>query len=252
MRPEEFERILNSESYHWWYLGSHDLIVRVAKRLHHGRRLRVLDAGCGTGRLCQLLAQTSDVTGCDISPTALALANRRSHVSIEQCDLEASPVNGSEYDLITCIDVIYHEQIIDPVAALRNLHTRLRPGGRLILHVPASNLLRGAHDQAVRAKRRFRVEDIRALLRSAGLTPIYVSYRLAIFWLPFLLWRRLTRSQTGSSDLEVRLPQWLHRLFFLMVSTENSFLLRGGRLPFGTSIIAIARRPKEPTSSWQN
>ena len=74
MNQREYRRMFEVEDRHWWYVGLHELILAQVGRIaaSAGEPLRILDAGCGTGRLMELLASAGSVEGCDISPDAVA------------------------------------------------------------------------------------------------------------------------------------------------------------------------------------
>ena len=82
MNQVEYVRMYEAEERHWWYVGLHQLILATiqqeSRRL--GRPLAIFDAGCGTGRLCQLMSQQGhQVSGCDISEEAMRLCRVRGY-----------------------------------------------------------------------------------------------------------------------------------------------------------------------------
>jgi len=251
MEPAEYQTMRAAEEHHWWYVGLHHLLINLVRReaAKFRRPLDILDAGCGTGRLCELLQPFGNVTGCDIHPLALEAAAQRGIRCVLRRDLVSDDLGSEQYDLITCVDVLYHRAVNDEQAALRNLHRALRKRGLLILHLPAFELLRGAHDLAVHTRHRFRRDETIRLLQSAGFTVQFASYRLFACFLPALLWRTFTRlvapdrcDGTPRSDLALssspRTNQWLARY----VKAENRFLAIPIPLPIGTSVFALARK----------
>ncbi|MBI5396220.1 MAG: class I SAM-dependent methyltransferase [Verrucomicrobia bacterium] len=239
------------EERHWWYGGLHDLVIRLVRREAVPRRrpLDILDAGCGTGRLCQLLQPFGEVTGCDIHPLAIEATEKRGVRRVLRRNLVADDLGIEQYDLITSVDVLYHRAVTDEQAALRNLHRALRKGGLLILHLPAFEPLRGAHDLAVHTRRRYRRAELVRLLESAGFTVEFASYRLLPFFLPVLVWRCMTRAfppraSDGRvcSDTARPCPRWMNQFLTRCVKAENRFLTIPIPLPLGTSVFALARK----------
>lgn len=250
MEAVEYERMFAAEDSHWWYAGLHDLVLRFARAeaARSGRALKILDAGCGTGRLAQLLQALGEVDGCDIHAPALKLAARRGLPRLHQCDLAETPLDAGVYDLITVIDVLYHLRVRDASAALQNLHRALRPAGCLLLQVPAFEILRGSHDRAVHTRQRFRRNEVTSLLTSVGFRVEFISCRLALFFPAMLLWRIASRTRFDSattappgSDLTQAPSSTFNRWLFAAVKLENRFLASGVRLPIGASIFAVAR-----------
>jgi SAM-dependent methyltransferase len=244
-----------AEDRHWWYVGLQNLLLRVVKREagRFRRPLDILDAGCGTGRLAELLQRFGAVTACDMNPLALEAAEQRGIPRVLRCDLAADDLGESVYDLVTCVDVLYHRAITDALAVLRRLRRSLRDGGCLIVHVPAFECLRGAHDVAVHTERRYRRRELECLLQEAGFVVECSSYRLLALFVPALPWRWLTRvcprcAGNGEplSDLAAPIPVLLNGLLAAFVKGENGLLLAGVRLPVGTSVFALARKPVSP------
>jgi SAM-dependent methyltransferase len=251
VKATEYGLMYEAEESHWWYAGLHDLIIQMvraeAKRLK--RPLTMLDAGCGTGRLCQLLEPFGVPTGCDIHPLALDGAAKRGVRILLQRDVGCDPLGEEEFDLAAAIDVLYHRMVGDEIAALRNLHRALTRGGLLLVQVPAFEALRGAHDIAVHTRKRYKRGEVIRLLRSVGFRVEMASYRLMPFFLPCLARRLCTRHvSTGthvdeySSDLGVNCSPGTNRILTRLVRAENFLLARGISLPLGTSVFAMARK----------
>jgi SAM-dependent methyltransferase len=251
MEELEYERMAAAEERHWWYVGLHDFLLRLVRcaSTQRGNSLAILDAGCGTGRLAQLLASFGEVTACDLHPLALEATARRGIQRVLQSDLASSELGTENYDLITCIDVLYHRRIRDEAAALCNLHRALRSGGRLLLQVPAFEALRGSHDVAVHTRRRYRRSDVANLLREAGFTVEWTTCRLFPLFLPMLAWRVLSRGRLDgsagkcvASDVAELPPSFLNRLLLACVQIENRLITAGLRFPLGTSLFASAKK----------
>lgn len=247
MEPGEYERMAAAEDGHWWYAGLHDLVLHLARKeaARLARPLAILDAGCGTGRLCELLQPLGEVTGCDIHEPALDLAARRGIADLRHCDVADRALGIEQFDLITTMDVLYHRRVEDESAALRNLHRVLRIGGLLLLQVPAFECLRGSHDLAVHGRRRYRRGEVARLLTRSGFNVEFVTCRLLALFPPMLAWRLCSRAHLStrrSSDTARQLPATIERLLLTLVKCENRALTAGVRLSLGTSIFAVARR----------
>jgi 2-polyprenyl-3-methyl-5-hydroxy-6-metoxy-1,4-benzoquinol methylase len=248
MEQSEYQRMAASEEQHWWYRGLHDLLLRWLRRESADSTLplEIMDAGCGTGRLCQLMQAFGTVAGCDLYPAAIAATRGRGISSVFQANLVTDPLGHGRYDVITCVDVLYHRAVTDEAAVLRNLHRALRQGGLLLLHAPAFECLRGAHDAAVHTQRRYRREGLLNLLTQAGFTVEFASYRLPLLFLPTLLWRLFSRRHTKScalrADTAFHVPPWLNAWLVRAVCCENRLLAAGWRFPFGLSLFVGARK----------
>lgn len=205
--------------------------------------MRLLDAGCGTGGLLHRLErQGTTVEGIDISPLAVQYCNERGLSNIRVADLNTVVLPANHYDAIVSLDVLYHRGIADVRSVLQHFFDALKPGGLLFLHLPAFETFRSYHDQCVHTERRFRLGEIKRLLRDTGFSVEWGSYRMA-FLLPAILLMRACRThvQSSRSDLHT-LPSFINAPFLWLSRLENT-LSRACPLPCGLSLYVLARKP---------
>jgi demethylmenaquinone methyltransferase/2-methoxy-6-polyprenyl-1,4-benzoquinol methylase len=143
-------------------------------RLHPG--LRVLEPGCGTGRLTEKLAAAvapgGIVVACDPSPAMIAAARQRglpAHASFHQCTLTELPAGAGPFDRILCFNVLPHLQPIDAHLALLRRH--LAPGGELwVNHTASRAFINGIHAAAGMPDHLLPdLTELRRLAQAAGL-----------------------------------------------------------------------------------
>ncbi|HEU5086054.1 MAG TPA: methyltransferase domain-containing protein, partial [Roseiflexaceae bacterium] len=151
------------------------------------------------------------------------------------------------FDLVTSFEVLYHRAVPDERLALREVRRVLRPRGRLLLRLPAFELLRGHHDEAVHGRRRYTAADVQALLEPEGFAVERLSYCNSLL-LPLPLAQRLVERLAGShhaqehtSDLAM-LPGPLNELMRWPLAAEAAWLARGHSFPAGLSVICRAVR----------
>lgn len=197
---------------------------------------RALDWGAGIGTFTERLAAVCEqVVAAEPSGEFVdRLRERfrgRDNVEVVQLD-PAHPGSGlgGAFDSILCLNVLEH--IADDSAALAAMRDRLRPGGSVLLLVPAHRFLYGTLDRDVGHERRYEPRPLRSLLRRVGLQPVEV--RLvnpvgAVGWLVSARVLRRHRIATGSLLVFDRLVPALRQLDRL-------------RLPLGLSVWAVARR----------
>jgi SAM-dependent methyltransferase len=240
MDVSEYGNIKDYEESHWWYISAHRAVLRVLDALPG--RAKVLDAGCGTGGLINFLGSRSkfSIAGFDASLIALGAASQEVAIPgrVIQAVIEAIPTKDGTFDAVTCIDVIYHQDVHGEKKALAEMGHVLKPGGYLILQVPAFEFLRGGHDEVVHTRRRYTVKEIRRLLTGSGFKVISLRYRHPWLFLPALVIRRFSRGK-AESDLKPVSP--IMNLALLSISRffDRSFF---GVIPFGTSVFAVARK----------
>lgn len=243
MERGEYERMAAVEERAWWFLGLHrNLIAAWRSAAPASPNMRLLDAGCGTGGLLAALGREIPQArrfGIEIDHLAAATARAKSQSPVAVGSTLALPVAAAALDAVFSADVLCHRGV-EPGTALRSIHACLRPGGMLILNLPAYPWLLSGHDRAVDNVRRFGRREVQALLGDAG----YVRIR-ARYWnsLPFpvMLIQRITH-RGGSSDVAL-LPAPLELFFRAIVGFEAWLGDHGLSFPFGGSILATAVKP---------
>ena len=249
MEPSEYERIHELEGSHFWYRGLHALVLAALARHLAGRpagapRALILDAGCGPGGLTARLLGRGRVVGLDRSPLALEFAGTHAGVPLVQAGVEALPLRPATFDAVVCLDVLYHRAVPDDRAALAQLAAACRPGGVLLVNLPAHEWLAGPHDAQVHTARRYDRARVRALAQAAGLR----VERLAWFNCALLPAAVATRRLSGRRDRphsDVRaLPALVNEPLAAWMRLEAALALRG-LLPWGLSLFTVLRRPAE-------
>lgn len=236
------------EQTHWWYVGMRALASALLDEIAvpaAGRDLAILDAGCGTGGSLIWLARYGRVTGLDLSPTALAFCRKRQLRRLVGGSIEQLPFPDATFDLVTTFDVLYHRWVADDARALRELHRVLRPGGWLLLRVPALPWLAGRHDNAVHTRHRYRRAEVVALLTAAGFAVRRATY-VNVLLFPLVAGKRLLERwiTAAPTDLDAT-PDWLNPILARVLMLERR-MLRVWTPPLGVSILALARRPDAP------
>lgn len=248
MEPAEYERMYQAETRHWWYLGMANITRAVLKRhIFPSSGLEILDAGCGTGAaMSSFLGEFGKVTGFDISPLALGFCCSRSLSPLLQASVMEIPFPAGRFDLVTSFDVLYERAVPSDQTALEEFFRTLRPGGFLLLRLPAYNWLRGQHDRAIHTARRYTATRVAQLLTTSGFRLAHITYANT-FLFPLALAKRLLERiwppKPDSSDLSIQTGAF-DSLFRHILSSEAPLAARTG-LPFGLSVIALGQKPRE-------
>ncbi len=242
MNQAEYARMYEAEERQWWYAGMRAIsLALLAPELRRGK-LAFLDTGCGTGVNLERLSRFGMVFGIDISEEAIAFCRSRGVVAVRGSIL-ALPVRSSAVDGVTSFDVLYHRWVPDDLLAMREMARVLRPGGLLLVRVPALKLLWGAHDEAVHSRHRYTRSELEGLLAQAGLRLVRSSYA-NFFLFPVLLARRTLDRLLGRHGSDVGfLPAPLEWGFRSLLEVEAWLIGRGVSLPIGASLFALARKP---------
>jgi SAM-dependent methyltransferase len=239
METSEYANIARLEDAHWWYAGMRHIAASLVRGLLLPPNAAILDAGCGVGGGLKWLAEFGTPTGIDLHPLAVAYA-RQASGRVAQASIQAPPFPANTFDLVTTFEVLYHLSVRDDIGAVRQLARVLRPGGWLLLRVPAHDWLRGAHDRQVHTRKRYTADEVRRLLAGAGLTVRRLT-PLGAFLFPAAVLRRLTdRPSAAHSDVTLP-PPALNRLLTSTLKAE-ALWLRRWPLPFGLSVLALAQK----------
>ena len=241
MQPEEYGIMFRVEETHWWYQALHRLTFQTLEsELPDWRDKEILDAGCGTGSILKQLGNPTKNVGVDLAPEAISFCRQRGLNNVQQADICALPFANASFDAVICSSVLYHQWVKDPAVAVRELHRVLRPGGLLLLNVPALRFLHSAHDEAVMTAHRFSKSEIRQLLRNNGFVICRLTYWTTLLFPLAVIARTLGGSSTGR-DFQSPADSLPHRLFKNIMALERQLLKRTS-LPIGVAVLAAARK----------
>jgi SAM-dependent methyltransferase len=226
-----------AEDRMWWYRALHN---RLCDTLN-GTGGRVLDAGCGTGGFLAVLRTRRpdlDRFGVEWDAAAAAQAHTKSNAAVARGSVNRLPFADESFDAAISADVLCHAQA-DPQTALAELRRVLRPGGRLVLNLPAYQWLLSGHDRHVHNVRRFTAAAIAALLLEAGFDRIRPRYWNGLLLPLMIVQRKILRRDESVSDVAA-FPPWLDVTLHAMTTIERY-------LPFplvaGGSVLATAEKP---------
>jgi len=245
MQPEEYDLMYRVETYHWWYLGMESITRALFKQyLGSGPDQQILDAGCGTGgALVNYLGDYGRVTGFDLSMIALGYCSLRHIHPLACASVEALPFAPESFDLVTSFDVLYEQAVSNDSLVVAEFFRVLVHEGHLLIRLPAYDWLRGRHDQIVHTARRYTARQVARLLQDNGFVVECVSYANTFLFPAALIKRLMERilpSKSSKSDLSLNMGRF-NGLLRAILSFEAPWVVRTG-LPFGLSVIAIARK----------
>jgi SAM-dependent methyltransferase len=231
---ELYDRFFDTEDRHWWFVGRRQLVTDLMTRVRVSGR--ILDLGCGTGGVLQHLGVFGDAIGLDPAPEAAKYCARRDVPMVVGSGMEL-PFADASFDAVLALDVIEH--VPDDVALLREAQRILRPGGVLLVTVPALPWLWSAHDDVNHHYRRYTLKTLRRSLQQGGFRPRRISYYNAIL-LPLAIARKFVNRFGGSDEHHLEdLPAPLNATLRGILQAEGR-VIRRRDLPLGASLIAAA------------
>jgi SAM-dependent methyltransferase len=231
-----------AEDRHWWYRGRRSVLDRVIADLRLPARAEILDAGCGSGRNMIDLARHGAVTGVELSQTSVELARKREAGEVIEGSVLEMPFAAGHFDLAASLDVIEHLE--DDLAALRELRRVVKPGGTLLVTVPAYQWLWSGHDVVNHHYRRYTRRTLQRVGEQAGWQQARTTYFNSLLLPAAILLRVLDRfnRKTTESSLDLWVPPApLNWLLERPLALEAAMIGRGGRIPAGLSLLAVFR-----------
>ncbi len=254
MKREYYREYRQVEDVHWWFVGRRRILLQVLDRYlgsNGSHERRILDVGCGTGTMLTYLAAFGRTEGVDIDEEAIGYCRERGLQNVRLGEAANLPFADGTFDLVTALDVIEHLE--DDVAALREVGRVLRPGGYLLVTVPAHMFLWGDQDEVNMHRRRYAAAELRQRLTAGGFGVLRLSYMNALLFPPIALIRfvrrmehRLRPTIPHRSDFRYPAPRPVNFVLGHVFGVEGS-ILRRVDIPFGVSIVALAR--KEPVKA---
>jgi ubiquinone/menaquinone biosynthesis C-methylase UbiE len=244
MERERYDFIFQYERSHWWYRGRQILLKNILKNIALKKTDRLLDYGCGTGATLMLLNEYGKSSGADIDRYALNYCLRRGLSRLHKIRGKKLPFSKNQFQLITCLDVLEH--IPDDAFTLKEFHRILKPGGTLILFVPAFASLWSELDAHSHHHRRYTKIELLQKIKTAEFNIEETYYFNYLFFLPIFVIRQLQKLKIVNSLKDwgvhpIVKSQLLNRLLYMifLIDIKTAALLNS---PFGVSIAAVATK----------
>ncbi len=230
------------EDVHWWFVTRRLLVMETVRRLASDDPSRIVEVGCGTGGTLRSLARaypSASIVGIDPDEQALALA-RASGCAVAPGSFDELPLPDGQVDLLLALDVIEH--LRDDDRALAEARRVLRPGGGLVLTVPALPCLWSPHDDVNGHVRRYRSLELAQRILHAGLHLERLTYFNTLL-LPLAVVERAVLKRLGRrASFGLRTPPRPMNAVLRTIFELEAPLLSRTDLPLGLSLLALARR----------
>ncbi len=247
MDTKKYKRMFNLEDTYWWFLAKHKIVQSLIS-LYYGsstKGVTALDLGCGTGAfLNRLDSMGIKAYGLDISKEAINFCIYRRRGELVQGNIEGEmPFRDNTFHIVTGLDVIEHvdnyQNVIIEACRI------LKPNGLLVVTTPAFKFLWNQHDEVHHHKRRFVRKELKTAIEATGKLRIlklsYYNFFLFFIVCLFRIFKKTFCGIRGQSDDFLWVPPMINKFLFKIFGME-SFFLKCVNLPFGVSIIAIAKK----------
>lgn len=239
MEDEVYRAMYELEDRHWWFRGRRAIIWALLERAGVRGPLRLLDAGCGTGRHLVEYGVLGEAHGIDPSPAAVEACHRRGLDHVIAAPIERLPYGDASFDLVLATDVLEH--LPDDAVALRELRRVAAPGATIICTVPALMWLWSDEDVRLHHHRRYRRPELVARARETGWEPSLATYYNTLLLPAIAVARKLGPAGTPARSEMERSSGPLTAGLVAPLRLEAALLGRGLRLPIGVSVGLVAR-----------
>ena len=246
MRAEEYERMYSLENTYWWFQGRKEIVLQLLDRYTRLEKdhLSVLDVGCGTGLMLDALRRHARPVGVDFSDLAMKYCAQRGIERLVCARVEALPFGDGSFDLLLALDLLEH--LDDDAALMREMWRLCRPGGYLLISVPAYEFLWSNHDEALHHRRRYSRATLKQLIRATDFEVVRFTSAITVLFPPIVLFRllqRLLKPQGAPQTHLIPLPPAINRFLIELLRLEARWLRRLD-LPFGVSLLALLKKPE--------
>ena len=234
-----YQQMAELDDRHWWYRARRRILAELIRReARPPANAQILEIGCGTGHNLAMLSGFGHIDGLELDDEARALSEKRLGRKVMSSPLpELAEVSNRHYDLIGAFDVIEH--IENDRAALASIATKLKPGGKFVMAVPAHQWMWSAHDVVNHHKRRYSKRSLKALIEGSPLQLDKIGYFNSLLF-PLALAERVASKLRGKESAGVALPPAPLNAALEKVFGLERHLVGRLPLPIGLSLFAVA------------
>ncbi len=246
MERKEFERIYKLQKADWWFGKSRNAIVisLLKKYFKNTKGIKLLDIGCSEGAFLEFLEKENiDFSAIDIDETAIKICQERGYGDkVKYGSATNIPFEDASFDTVTALDVVEHIQ--DDKKVISEMKRVCKVGGHLLFIVPVHPWLWSSNDAAYHHVKRYRKSEIIGLVKSLNLQIEKITYFMS-FLFPFFVfvtyWKKIFQPHKIESNVVKFIPRWFNIGLSGIMKLEKELLLNYN-LPFGSSIIVVARK----------
>jgi SAM-dependent methyltransferase len=237
-----YERLAEIDSRHWWPRGMIEIEAALLAPFLSAGGARLLDAGCGTGAFLAWAAASgrfAELSGVDLSPEALDVCRTRTPgAELAVAPLSSLPFDDGVFDVVVSNDVLQHVEEAEVVASLAELGRVLREGGVLVVRTNGGR--RGRRERS--DWRLYDERGLRGELERAGFRVLRSTFVNLLFSAAAALRGREPRPPTARTCGIPSVPGTVaSALGRAALGIEARYIGRGGRVPWGHTLMAVAR-----------
>ncbi len=240
-----YDDILDKEDSHLWYIIKRNIVKKIIEKYLPNRcDLKILDSGCCSGKMLEVLKNYGDTYGFDIDKKSIAFSHSVYSKNTIVATTYNIPFKTKSFDVLIALDFLEH--LDNDSRALIEFGRVLKQGGLCIIVVPALSFLWTRHDVMSHHKRRYQYKDLNLKLKRAGFSDIYIRYINVVFFIPTYILSQIEKI-TQKYNIKVRNfhSRFLIPVFSIISKVEILFFLKSFKSPLGVALAAVFRRPSK-------
>lgn len=238
MQKYLYQDLYHLEDKHWWHINKRELVDLFIKCNFQGKKGKILDVGCGTGKNIESFSQLGECWGIDTSSEAIAFCKKRGIKKAIKGSIEKIPFPKQSFNIITALDVLEH---VDDSKSLKEIYRVLDKKGVIIITVPAFTQLWSRWDEVLHHKRRYTKKSLQRILQNNKFRVVKISYAYSFLILPVFIIRLIKNfffKNHYPSDFKLS-NRLINFLMKQLCKFEKIFIIHSN-IPIGTSLVAVA------------
>ncbi|MEY4111278.1 MAG: hypothetical protein RLZZ46_1634 [Bacteroidota bacterium] len=247
MKKEYYQEYYTIERNHWWFRVRAEMLMQKAAILMSGKEQpKILNIGAATGHSSQLLNKLGTVKSVEFDKDCFEFTKNLPDIDIVNASITSLPFPDACFDLVCAFDVIEH--VKDDELAWNEMYRVCKPGGKIMLTVPAFMFLWSEHDIINHHERRYVKKQL--LNVAAKGNTLYCSYFNTILFLPIAAFRMLKNlffgkplAENAKSDFSGSGNRLADKILYSIFSLEKPLIKAERSLPFGLSLILVKEKP---------
>lgn len=234
----------DSESNFFWFLARRDLLLRIIKK--YPLNTKILDIGCSSGQLLLELKKIGyqNIYGLDISPEAITIAKNNGLNNVYHGNANKINFPDNYFNIIIASDILEH--LNDDMAAMQEWSRLLKPGGIILLAVPAWKFLYSYLDKIAKHYRRYSKQDLKNIIKkNENLNIIKINYWNFFLFIPAAFKKIIEKyyfKKNVATNEYYKINPIINKFFFALLRLENYLIIKNYNIPFGISIICIIKK----------
>jgi SAM-dependent methyltransferase len=240
-------QILEEQEDHWWFLGRKKIILQLIQKYSlKNQPLAIADVGCGFGAHINMLKDFGSVTALDLNEEALEkIKNKWQSGNVKAIKWKSPEPLSEQFDLMLLSDVLEH--IPDDKEAVEWMWQHLKPGGQVLITVPAYQALWTDMDDVCHHYRRYSKKELKNLFVDKFQIKYFSFYNTTLFPVKLLFvaltrgLRKIFPNRPKKSYSDV--PSVFINSIFKSILYLEAEIMRKVKLPYGCSLVILAEKP---------